>query len=106
MENPRLSFVPFFVLMTIAPFWPREPYNAAALGPFKTVYVSMSSAGMFHVSDTTGTPSTTINKLVSPRKTNCGLPSISDEGPTVSPATFPTKEFMGLGSRALTKSLP
>ena len=42
---------PFFVTMTIAPFAAREPYSAAALGPFSTVidwtlFASMSAAAL------------------------------------------------------------
>ena len=40
--NP-LDFVPFFVVIKITPFPALDPYNAAALGPFKTDIDSISS---------------------------------------------------------------
>ena len=35
-EKPRLSFEPRLVVIKIAPFLPRKPYNAEAEAPFST----------------------------------------------------------------------
>ncbi len=102
--NPRLSLVPFFVEIIIAPFFPWKPYNAAALGPFKTVNVSISSGLRLYVSELMGTPSTT-NKgrlfgLFSPRIITSGACPISELIFTASPAALPFNELIGSASRA------
>ncbi len=45
IETLTLPFFdsPDLVVIIIAPFAPRSPYNAAAPGPFKTVMVAISS---------------------------------------------------------------
>ena len=106
IANPRLSFVPRFVVIIIAPLMPRKPYNAAAVEPFRMVKVSMSSGLIFQVSELIGTPSTTNKPMLRPRSTSWGACNISAEAPTVRPATLPTRPFTGFGSLAFSRSSP
>ncbi len=98
--------VPFFVVIKIAPFKPLEPYKAPALGPFRIVYDSTSSALIFQVSELMGTPSTTYKISVFPLNTTCGVPMNSDDAPTAKPATLPASELIAFASRDLVKSSP
>src|SRR5262245_9786331 len=92
--NPFL-LLPFFVVIRMAPYCARLPYNAAAAGPFNTVYDSTSSGLIFQVSVLMGIPSTTYRVISLPRNNTVGLRSNSAEGPTDKPATFPAKPVTG-----------
>src|SRR5262249_6600122 len=84
----------------------RLPYNEAAVGPFNTVYDSISSGLIFHVSELIGIPSTTYRLISFPLNKTVGLRRSSADGPTDKPATLPVRPVMGLASLALVRSSP
>ena len=71
ISDGDMTWGPRFAGQKIAPSLPREPYKAAAAVPFKTLILSIFSGDTSKRSDSTGTPSITINGVF-PRKENEG----------------------------------
>jgi len=85
MAKPRLSFVPFLVVMRWPRFFPRDPYKGSSVRTFSTVYESYHRNDIFRYLKQQDNRPLTIRNPSHRAKTIEAFPTHSEEAPTVRP---------------------